>query len=71
MTFKGRVTLITGAARGIGKAIALAFAREGSHVVVNDISPEKELKEVEREISSGFGIRCLAIRTDVSQWNQV
>lgn len=71
MTFEGRVALITGAARGIGKAIALAFARERSHVVVNDINSNKELKEVEPEISSGFGVRCLAIRADVSEWDQV
>ena len=70
MTFEGRVALVTGAARGIGKAIALAFARERAHVVVNDISPEKELKEVAREISAS-GVRCVAIHADVSQWDQV
>jgi len=71
MTFEGKVALVTGAARGIGKAIALAFAREKAHVVVNDISPEKELKEVEREITSAFGVKCLAIRADVTQSDQV
>jgi 3-oxoacyl-[acyl-carrier protein] reductase len=70
MTFEGKVALITGAARGIGKAIALAFAREKAHVVVNDISPEKELKEVAREISA-CGVRCIAIQGDVSHWDQV
>jgi len=71
MAFEGRVALITGAARGIGKAIALAFAREKADVVINDISPEEELKEIEREISSAFGARCFAVRADVSQWDQV
>jgi 3-oxoacyl-[acyl-carrier protein] reductase len=71
MAFEGRVALITGAARGIGKAIALAFAREKADVVINDISPEEELKEIEREISSAFGVRCFAVRADVSQWDQV
>jgi NAD(P)-dependent dehydrogenase (short-subunit alcohol dehydrogenase family) len=69
MTFEGRVALVTGAARGIGKAIALAFAREKAHVVVNDFSPEKELKEVGQEVSSAFGVKCLAIRADVTQWD--
>jgi len=37
---------ITGAGRGIGKAIALAFAREKSHVVINGICPRDELERV-------------------------
>ena len=71
MTLEGKVALITGASRGIGRAIALAFAREKAHVVVNDISPEKELEEVEQDTSSVFGVKCLAIRADVTQWDQV
>ena len=40
MKFKDRVTIITGGARGIGKAIALTFAREGAKVVLVDLDKE-------------------------------
>jgi len=43
MEFENRVVLVTGAARGIGRAIAAAFALEGARVVVNDICSEKSL----------------------------
>jgi 3-oxoacyl-[acyl-carrier protein] reductase len=70
MTFEGRVALVTGAGRGIGKTIALAFAKEKAHVVVNDIYPKDELEKVTREISTS-GVRGLAIQADVSQSDQV
>ena len=70
MTREGRVAVVTGAGRGIGKAIALAFAREKVCVALNDICPRDELEEVAREISAS-GVKCLPIQADVSQSDQV
>ncbi len=70
MALEGCVALVTGAGRGIGKAIALAFAREKAHVVINDICQEDELERVAKEISD-IGVQSRAIQADVSQLVQV
>lgn len=64
MKLKDRVALVTGAGRGIGRAIALALAREGADVVINDIEL-KGAEEVAEEIQS-LGQGSMAIEADVS-----
>jgi len=61
---KGKVALITGSTKGIGKAFALGFAREGADVIVNGRNLEKA-KTVAEEIR-GLGVKSMAIGADVS-----
>jgi NAD(P)-dependent dehydrogenase (short-subunit alcohol dehydrogenase family) len=67
--FSGKVAFVTGAANGIGRAAALAFAREGANVVVADISDEAN-QETARMVE-GLGGRALAVRCDVTRAEDV
>jgi 3-oxoacyl-[acyl-carrier protein] reductase len=61
----GQVCLVSGAAQGIGRAIALAFGREGADVVVNDYHHEVRAHEVKGAIES-MGRRAIVVLADVS-----
>jgi NAD(P)-dependent dehydrogenase (short-subunit alcohol dehydrogenase family) len=63
--FKRRVAVITGAASGIGRALAERCAREGMRVILADVEPGA-LAEVEASVQAGGGT-ALAVRADVSQ----
>jgi 3-oxoacyl-[acyl-carrier protein] reductase len=65
-----KVALVTGSSRGIGRAIAMAFARAGAHVVVNFLNREAEARELQQEIVS-LGMRCACIQADVSKQSEV
>ncbi len=66
---KGKVALITGSARGIGKEIAMEFAREGSDIVICDVNLE-QANETARLIED-MGRRSLSFKVDVTDFNQV
>jgi NADPH:quinone reductase-like Zn-dependent oxidoreductase len=67
--FTGKIAFVTGAGSGIGRAAALAFAREGASVVVADVS-EKDTQETARMIEEKGG-RALAVRCDVTRVEDV
>lgn len=69
MKLEGKVAIITGAGRGIGKAIALAFAREGADVAVVSRTIS-EVTETAREVQT-LGRRALPMKVDVSDREQV
>jgi NAD(P)-dependent dehydrogenase (short-subunit alcohol dehydrogenase family) len=67
--FEGKVVVITGGGMGLGKAAALAFAREGGAVVIGDVDDEAARKTV-AEITAGGG-RASAVHCDVRDAGQV
>ena len=64
MDLTGKVALVTGAAAGLGKAIAIAFAQAGARVAICDIN-EKGLGETKAAVEA-LGAECLGLRCDVS-----
>ncbi|HVO27449.1 MAG TPA: SDR family oxidoreductase [Candidatus Margulisiibacteriota bacterium] len=67
--FRGRTALVTGGGRGIGRAIALAFARFGANVVIASRQPEN-LTPTAAEITT-LGAQCLAVPTNIRETNEV
>ena len=70
MKLKGKVVLITGASRGIGRATALLFAREGANVAVNYIKAEKEASKVGEAVQK-LGSKAITVKADVADEVQV
>jgi len=66
----GRIALVTGGRRGIGRAAAVALAKAGADVAVNFKSREADAQAVCAEVE-GFGHRSLAVRADVSKAPEV
>ncbi|MSQ08494.1 MAG: SDR family oxidoreductase [Dehalococcoidia bacterium] len=62
--FKGRVALVTGGSRGIGKAIALELARRGADIAFNYLKNHAAARDTEAEVAA-LGVRCLKVRAHV------
>lgn len=67
MRLKDKVAVVTGGSRGVGRAVCLAFAREGASVVVNYATRPDAAEEVVKEIEK-LGQKAVAVGADVATW---
>jgi 3-oxoacyl-[acyl-carrier protein] reductase len=66
---EGKTALITGAARGIGKAVALRFAQEGANIAFTDLVLNEQVLETEAEIAA-YGVKVKAYASDASNFEE-
>ncbi|MDE5674571.1 MAG: 3-oxoacyl-[acyl-carrier-protein] reductase [Muribaculaceae bacterium] len=64
---EGKTALITGAARGIGKAIAIKFAQEGANIAFTDLVIDENGKKTEEEIKA-YGVECKAYASNAADY---
>lgn len=69
MELEDKIAIVTGAGSGIGEGVALTFAREGAHVIVNDINMDHAQKVAEKIIS--MGRQAIPFKADVAKKTEV
>lgn len=70
MDLSGKVALVTGASKGIGRATAIEFAKAGADILINYIGREDIAEEVRQQVES-YGVKALTYHADVSHANEV
>lgn len=66
---KGKVAIVTGAARGIGRMIALKYAEEGADVAFTDLSKDENMESLEKELAA-LGVKAKGYVSDASNYEQ-
>lgn len=70
MSLKGKVALVTGASRGIGRAIAIELAKQGANVVVNFAGNREKAEQVVNSVKE-YGVEAIAIKANVASADEV
>ena len=66
-----KTVLITGAAKGIGKASIIEFARNGYNVVINYLTSKKEAEELKNTVENLYGVKAMIVKADISNEEEV
>ncbi len=66
---EGKIALITGAARGIGKAIALKYASEGANIAFTDLVIDENAENTKKELEA-FGVKVMAIASNAASFDE-
>lgn len=67
---QGKIALVTGGSRGIGRAISLRLAQEGAHIVINYFRHHQAARDAEALIKS-LGVRCLRVRAHLGEAKEI
>ena len=65
MLLKDKIAIVTGGARGIGRAICHEYSKEGADIILGDIDIDKAKKTAE-ELETLFNRKCIAVKLDIS-----
>ena len=71
LNLKNKVALITGSSRGIGKTIAIEFAKAGADIILNSSKNIELINKISKEISDKYGVKVLPLVFDVADSKSV